>query len=178
MAKSPSSRVQRGVSLLEVLIAIVIFSVGVLGLALMQLKGAQFTKQAGSRTVAILQSRSLADAMRANPAGVFGVSNANLIAGKNGDVSSSYYKYTGGIPNASACSDDPCRVAAADITNWINQISTTLAVPVGTVGIASVTPGTTRGTLTITTTWNGLSQSRDSTGTDTNNESYSFDYLP
>ncbi|HEY4143859.1 type IV pilus modification protein PilV [Pinirhizobacter sp.] len=178
MAKSPSSRVQRGVSLLEVLVAIVIFSVGVLGLALMQLKGAQFTKQAGARTVAVLQARSLADAMRANPAGVFGVSKSSDIAAKGGDVSASYYKYTGGIPDPSKCGDDPCKVAAADITNWITQISTTLAVPVGTVGIASITPSTTRGTLTITTTWNGLSQSRDSTGTDTNNESYSFDYLP
>jgi type IV pilus assembly protein PilV len=31
---------QRGVSLIEVLVAIVIFSVGVLGIALMQIKGA------------------------------------------------------------------------------------------------------------------------------------------
>lgn len=55
---------QRGVSLLEVLIAIVAFSIGILGLALMQLKGASFTKQAGSRSSVNMATRGLIDAMR------------------------------------------------------------------------------------------------------------------
>src|SRR5690606_29609073 len=86
---------QRGVSLIEVLVAMLIFSIGVLGIALMQIKGAQYTKQAGARTVAVLQARSLADAMRANPAGVYGVDNKDLIPSKNGDLSDSYYVYSG-----------------------------------------------------------------------------------
>lgn len=138
-------RAVRGVSLIEVLIAIVIFSIGLIGLALMQLKGATFTKEAGSRTMAVLQARSLADRMQANPVG----------------VADGGYKWTlPGIPPTKNCStpttctaDD---VAHNDIAEWLTRIQASAP--------AATTPGTNYGTVlanpdgtwTITVAWNGL----------------------
>lgn len=123
---------QRGVSLIEVLVAVVIFSIGVLGVALMQLKSAQFTKQAGSRTVAVVQARSLADAMRANPAGVYGVANQSLIPAQNGVLTSSYYVYNGAsAPDPSTCSgaNVPCQQAKRDLLTWLAQLKASTVAP-------------------------------------------------
>src|SRR6185312_5673006 len=122
---------QRGVSLIEVLVAMLIFSIGVLGIALMQIKGSQFSKQAGGRTVAVLQARSLADAMRANLAGVYGVDNKDLIPSKNGDLSDSYYVYSGpAVPTSVGCDNAACRQAHSDLAQWITQLKAAAPTPV------------------------------------------------
>jgi type IV pilus modification protein PilV len=147
-----------------------IFSVGVLGVALMQIKGSQFSKQAGARTVAVLQARSLSDAMRANPAGVYGVDSETLIAGKNGDLSSSYYLYDGTTaPDPTGCSgsDTPCKQAKSDLLNWLKELKAGTATPT-----AKVTQNTNIGTLIITTGW------KDATPGATSNDAYQFDYQP
>lgn len=156
---------QRGVSLIEVLVAIAIFSVGVLGIALMQIKGSQFSKQAGARTVAVLQARSLADAMRANPAGVYG------LAGNTGDLSGSYYKYDGtAAPDSSSCADVACKQAANDLNNWLTELKAGTATPV-----ASVQPNPNAGTLTIKVSWKAMSPGVTN---DTTTDAYQFDYQP
>jgi type IV pilus assembly protein PilV len=163
---------QRGVSLIEVLVAIVIFSVGVLGIALMQIKGAQYSKQAGARTVAVLQARSLADAMRANPAGVFGVADKSAIP-TNHDLSASYYLYDGATtPSTSDCSssNDPCKQAKRDLLAWLDGMKTGLTGPGATV-TNNTTANT--GTLRISTSWNAMSP-----GGASNNDAYQFDFQP
>lgn len=173
---------QRGVSLIEVLVAVVIFSIGVLGVALMQLKSAQFTKQAGSRTVAVVQARSLADAMRANPAGVYGVANQSLIPAQNGVLTSSYYVYNGAsAPDPSTCSgaNVPCQQAKRDLLTWLAQLKASTVAPTSgganTAVLASVQVNTNTGTLTIQSSWNGLIQN---TSGATTNDTYAFDYQP
>src|SRR5690348_13787526 len=89
MIRFASPRGARGVSMIEVLVAIVIFSLGLLGLAMMQLKGASFTKDSGARSVAVLQARSLADRMQANPTALAEYATATS---------------TGGIPGYTDCS--------------------------------------------------------------------------
>jgi type IV pilus assembly protein PilV len=174
---------QRGVSLIEVLVAIVIFSVGVLGVALMQIRGMQYSKQAGSRTTAILQARSLADAMRANPAGVYGVSSESQIAGKNGDLSSSYYLYDGsGTPDPATCGDDACKQARKDLDQWLAQLQAATPAPAASSGGASpvrasvTVSGDHTGTLTIASSWNGMIP--DTTSGATHNVSYQFNFQP
>lgn len=178
-----SPRRQRGVSLIEVLVAIVIFSVGMLGIAFMQVKGAQYTKQSGARTVAVLQARSLAEAMRANPSGVWGVATPDQIPSKKGDLSDSYYVYDGtSEPNPSTCSDAACKQAKQDLLDWLAQLRAGVAVPVKTDGktanaaaLGTVTNDTKTGTLIIASSWNGLI--RDASGA-SSNDSYSFSYQP
>lgn len=160
---------QRGISLIEVMVAIIVFSVGVLGVALLQMKGAQFSKQAGIRTVAVLQARSLADAMRANPAGVYGVSAESQITGKNGDLSGSYYLYDGSaVPDPTSCSDNACKAAKSDLVNWLTQLKSAN----NAAALSRVTLNTQTGTLTIKATW-----SETAPGV-TTNDVYQFDYQP
>jgi len=161
-------RNQRGVSLIEVMVAIVVFGVGLLGLALLQTKGAQFTKESSSRTNAIIQARSLADAMRANPAGV-----------DPADGSSSYYLYDGTVaPDPAACSGNPpCAQAKADLRDWLaNLKATTIAAQGVPAGVVS--RDATLGTFTITVSWNGLDLNGDKQLTAADNGTYSFSLLP
>lgn len=67
---NPESNRQHGFTLLEVLIAIVIFSIGLLGIASLQLSGLRFTHASQLRATASMQAENIADRMRANRAGV------------------------------------------------------------------------------------------------------------
>ena len=128
MIRSTSPRGARGVSMIEVLVAIVIFSLGLIGLALMELKGATFTKEAGARTAAVLQARSLVDRMQANPAG----------------VAASDYVWTGG---AAPTMQVPCPAASVaactaqnDIAEWLAQIKASAPASGRTVTEATPSP--------------------------------------
>lgn len=55
---------QRGVSLLEVLIAVLILSFGLLGLAGLQMTALRNNQSAHERSVAVMESYSITDAMR------------------------------------------------------------------------------------------------------------------
>jgi type IV pilus assembly protein PilV len=161
-------RSQRGVSLIEVMVAIVVFGIGMLGLALLQTKGAQFTKESSSRTGAIIQARSLAEAMRANPQGV-----------DPADGSSSYYIYDGTVaPDPLACASNlPCARAKTDLQNWLKNLKAGTISAQG-VPAASVSRNAQLGTFTVTVSWNGLDLNGDKQLTAADNGTYSFSLLP
>ncbi len=60
----------QGFTLVEILIAVVIFSIGLLGIAGLQVAGMRFTHGSQLRTIAVSQVESMADLMRANQFGV------------------------------------------------------------------------------------------------------------
>lgn len=162
-----SQRRQRGVSLIEVMVAIIIFGIGMLGLALLQIKGAQFTKESGSRSNAVLAARSLADAMRANPQAVDPV-----------DGSPSYYIYDGtSAPDPSVCSNDACEQAKADLTAWLASLDRGSAAAVGAER-ATVVRDADLGTFTIAVSWNGLDTNGDNALTAADNGTFQFSFLP
>jgi type IV pilus assembly protein PilV len=178
VAKSPSSRVQRGVSLLEVLIAIVVFSIGILGLALMQLKGASFTKQAGSRSSVIMATRGLTDAMRGNTASSQIVTSppANPAAPTATECP---YCYNGtDTLTATDCSTNSCtpaQVATNDVKAWIDQLAAT--APTATTGIrGTIAWSPILGTYVITASWYDGGIKKDSTSE--GDQTYIFNYLP
>jgi type IV pilus assembly protein PilV len=61
-----SLRVQRGVGLIEVLIAVLILGVGLLGIAAMQATSLRNSQSAMERSQAVMQTYAILDAMRAN----------------------------------------------------------------------------------------------------------------
>lgn len=66
---SPPSKAA-GFTLLEVLIAMLVFAVGLLGIAGLQAAGMRFTQGSQFRGVALAQAESMVERMRANPRGV------------------------------------------------------------------------------------------------------------
>lgn len=61
---------ENGFTLIEVMVAVVIFSIGLLGVAGLQTSGLRTTHQSYQRTVAVTAARDMADRMRANMTGV------------------------------------------------------------------------------------------------------------
>jgi len=172
MIRFASPRAARGVSMIEVLVAVVIFSLGLLGLALMQLKGAAFTKDSGARSAAVLLARSLADRMQANPKGV-----------SEGD----YVWSSSTKPTYTDCSSNctPAQVAANDINAWMTQMAAAMPASASTAAMGQIvenkdSSGNPDGTYTITVQWSGLGvlDSNTSTSNSNSSESDSFVYVP
>jgi type IV pilus assembly protein PilV len=59
---------QRGVGLIEVLVAVLILSIGLLGLAGLQMRTLRDNQSALDRSVAVVETHAIADAMRADRA--------------------------------------------------------------------------------------------------------------
>lgn len=99
---------QRGASLLEVLIAILVLAIGMLGVAAMQSMSLKNSMSALERSQATVQSYAIMDAMRAN----IDIARAN-----------GYNTALGGtcpVPSAGAT------LASRDISNWIGSLQATL----------------------------------------------------
>lgn len=76
---------QRGASLLEVLISVLIFSIGLLGLASLQITAKRANYEAQQRSTAAALAHGLLERMRANPVGLDNyVAVANLGGGSMG----------------------------------------------------------------------------------------------
>lgn len=92
-----SKKATRGFSLVEMLIALVIFVIGLLAIALLQLRGLSYTRDAGLRTTAITVSRSLADHIRGN----YGADYRYV--GDNGPTAPAPCAYQPGLASTSNC---------------------------------------------------------------------------
>ncbi len=67
--RSPLSR-PYGFSLIEVLVSLLVLSIGLLGLAALQTTGLRFNSQSYQRTQAVLNAYDIIDRIRANPGGM------------------------------------------------------------------------------------------------------------
>jgi type IV pilus assembly protein PilV len=127
----PLNRHQSGFTLLEVLVAIVVLSLGLLGLAGLQAATLRNNQIAYYRAIAVQQTYDMADRIRANQAGV--ATYALGVAVDNGCVSSS-------------C--NPAQMAQTDIFQWNNNNARMLPAGSGTVASAA------GGSFVITISWN------------------------
>ena len=101
--KNSHARLIRGFTLLEVMVALLVLSIGLLGLIALQTTGLRETQMSYSRTQATLLGYDITDRMRANVAGV------------DGDE---YIIGTGAAPGGAT-------VSATDLVEWkaaINQL--------------------------------------------------------
>jgi type IV pilus assembly protein PilV len=94
---------QHGFTLLEVLIALLILSIGLLGLAALQTVGLRSNQMASMRTVVTEAAYDITDRMRSNPDAV---------------AAGEYVMTTGQAPGDTAATG----TALADLTAWRNQV--------------------------------------------------------
>jgi type IV pilus assembly protein PilV len=138
MTTKLNCRRQSGFSLVEVLIALVIMSVGMLGIAGLYVQGMQAGRTSMFRHHAVTLAGDVADRIRANPrAGVAYNHAANATGTDNSCV-------TGGVD----C--NPAAMAANDIFLWQAQADDTL--PTGDVAVV-VNAGLNPPTYQITVSW-------------------------
>lgn len=117
------ARRQTGLTLIEVMVAVVVFSLGIVGLALMQMQGMHFSKDSNSRTQATILARDLADKMRANNE-----------AASDGDyvlAASATAPTTNTCSGGSPCT--PAQIAQNDMADWLTRITSELPVGAGEV---------------------------------------------
>lgn len=109
-----ATRTQRGVGLIEVLIALVVLAVGALAIIAMQLTSKQANYDAVQRTTASHLASDLIERMRANPTG----SGSYLTGGLIGNAGFA-------VPSPTCVSGDSCspgELAIADLYDWERQL--------------------------------------------------------
>ncbi len=117
-------RSQSGFTLLEMLVAIVVFSIGMIGIALLQVKGMSYTKDAGSRSQATILGRALADRMRATML----LAKTGPVFGNVDPMQTVDYRFPGSAVCPSVCSLQP--VATADLAWAQAEIVRALPPPI------------------------------------------------
>jgi len=143
-----------GFTLIEVLIAMLVLAVGLLGLAGLQITSLKNNQSAYNRSQAIQLAYDLADRIRANSAGI------NI--------------YTSTLPNVATAKADclttvgctSADMAENDLFEWNTSVSTVLPSGVSTISVAD-------GVYTIAITWDD-----DQDGDDSNNPNFQTSFQP
>lgn len=139
----PGRSRQSGVALIEVLVAILVMAIGMLGIAGLQARALKYGQSSYERSVAVIQAQSIADSMRANASQAR--QNAYNIARKCDTTA------------ASASQAD------RDLAAWIGQIQSSLS------GVAANVCGAINcnaaGVCTVNVQWDDTRGSTDASGT-------------
>ena len=114
---------QHGFTLVEVMVALVIFSVSLLGLAALQAAALRDNHVADQNTVATQLARDMAERLRANQEGV----TSNLYDNISGTAGSAPDCYG----QSSSCT--PAQIAQLDSSEWLAAVTRALPSGTGTV---------------------------------------------
>jgi type IV pilus assembly protein PilV len=128
---------QRGFSLVESMVALVVLSVGLLGIAALYVSALRFSRNALLRSDAVTLAGDMADRIQANASG------------------GSAYALAAGATNAavSACATNGCtatQMATTDKAQWKALLAQALPAGTGTIAVDTTTTPT---TYTITVNW-------------------------
>jgi type IV pilus assembly protein PilV len=162
---------QRGFSIVEVMVSVIVICVGLLGIAKMQALALSNMNTSRQRSLAALQAASLASAMHSNRAywaassvpttvtvgfnpTLIVSTDATLASTANGDIG-------GGTAGLAACvgtssggakCTSPQALAAYDVANWANDLSKVLPNPAATIACLYAAGTPTNCTINITWT--------------------------
>jgi len=140
---------QRGVGLIEVLVAVLVLSIGFLGMAALQARSLSMNNSAMARSMATMDSYSILDAMR-----------ADLVSAQTGAYN--------GLVHANACPTTTGTLADAQLIQWCSQLAASLGTSASTTGAINCTG--TQGVCTVTVTYDdskSVSAATDTSGTQT-----------
>ena len=145
----------RGFSLVEVMVALIVLSVGLLGIARMQTLALSSTSVASQRSMAAIEAESLAGAMHANR-GYWSNSDPSaatiLVSGSAVTISAGAPILNAALGAATDCSTVNCtpeKMAAYDLTRWGTDLNRMLPGNYTLVQCGNITPVT----CVITITW-------------------------
>jgi type IV pilus assembly protein PilV len=124
-------RAQSGVSLIEVLISVLVVSIGLLGAAAMQATAVRNNQGSYERTQVTLLTQSIFDAMRGNNNGT---------AAANGDYN---------LASMTCTAPSGATLAASDLSNWISALKS----QIGSTACGQVNCSASR-SCTVTIQWN------------------------
>jgi type IV pilus assembly protein PilV len=115
----------RGFSLMEVMVALVVSTVGLLGLAKMEALAMSSTGVASSRSLAAIEASSLAAAMHANP-GYWQAGTAQASILISGTATTNPYAASPACTLTGASSCTPQAMAYNDLNQWAGAVSQVL----------------------------------------------------
>jgi type IV pilus assembly protein PilV len=144
-----SNRIQRGFTLIEMMIALLIFSIGLMGMAGLMVLSVKTNQSAYLRTQAAFLAQSMADRMRAN---------MGLIDSYEGSYS---YATAGTDPCASGIACSPAQTVVRDRAVWSQQLIDSMPNPTAAIdcdgavlgGVAHRGAAPFDGMCTLTITW-------------------------
>ena len=131
--RRPAAFAQAGVGMIEILVAVLVLSVGCLGIAALQARALSTNNSALARSMATVASYSILDAMR-----------ADLVNAVGGSYNTTF--------TADACPAAGTSLATAQINQWCGQLGANLGATSSTAGTiaCNAAAGTTTTNCTIT----------------------------
>lgn len=143
-----------GFTLVEILVALLVLSIGLLGLAALQLTSFQFNTDSYLRTQTTFSAYDIVDRMRVNPTGL-DAGNYDVTSSANADLKVTSYQGCSGSGGAcncdgSAASCNAANLALYDLGRWYAKLDETL--PGASAKRATITR-TSANLVTITITW-------------------------
>lgn len=133
-----------GFTLIEVLVAMLIMSFGLLGVASLVVTSLRYHQTAGQRAVATQLAVDMADRMRANTWSVIGANGARLTTYMTSTVN-----FTASRPTCTSCSS--ADIAAQDFFDWSDAVKSTLP---GGQGLVRWSPVGNANQIQVVLAWN------------------------
>jgi type IV pilus assembly protein PilV len=150
------SRASRGFTLIEVLVALIIIAVGMLGIAKIQALAYASTGTASLRSLAAIEASSLASAMRVNR-GYWTVAPQPLtitIAGATFNASDGTLNAANNcVAGVGVTPCTPSALASADLQTWVTALNKALPNVTGTISCPTPNPVGTPLGCTVQISW-------------------------
>lgn len=148
----------RGFSLVEVMVALIVMSVGLLGIARMQAVALSNTSVASTRSIAAIEASSLAASMHANR----GYWAKSTVGGSFTLTGTTVTPALAANPDCKAASCAPTALAAYDLQQWATAAQKIL--PPDYVGTITCRPAATPPNCTLQITWSEKTVGLNSNG--------------
>ena len=130
-----------GFTLLEVLITVVILSIGLLGLAGLQATGMKFNHSAYLRSQATILGYDMIDRMRANKAQASGTMSYTIDMTETTSTTSNCETDTSTSPYTAPDSCSPSQIATFDLNRWKSALAAKLPTGDGSIEVDDSSPG-------------------------------------